>query len=198
MVKVAPAAAPIANNAALAVALAAAASHGVNLLSGCCSLGSLGLRYASIARRRVSNAIVRDFRRRISSIRRSSLCTAAFVNESRLSNSSDIPLPGHLQSRPYYRRSPVARTGFKTLIYLKRFAAGACGGHGFNKQIFGAVRQVHIPNSELWDDCGTPFRGDATPIRGRYELDGSLCNANVSSTGLINSLFVALTKQLNA
>src|SRR5262245_14502699 len=73
MVKVAPAAAPIANNAVLAVALAAAASHGVNLLSGCCSLGSLGLRYASIAPRRVSNAIVRDFRKRISSIRRSSL-----------------------------------------------------------------------------------------------------------------------------
>src|SRR5262245_9027635 len=78
MVKVAPAAAPIANNAVLAVALAAAASHGVNLLSGCCSLGSLGLRYASIARRRVSNAIVRDFRKRISSIRRSSLsCTVS-------------------------------------------------------------------------------------------------------------------------
>src|SRR5215475_14132186 len=73
MVKVAPAAAPIANNAVLAVALAAAASHGVNLLSGCCSLGSLGLRYASIARRRVSSAIVCDFRKRISSIRRSSL-----------------------------------------------------------------------------------------------------------------------------
>src|SRR5262249_6730226 len=64
--------APIANNAVLAVALAAAASHGVNLLSGCCSLGSLGLRYASIARRRVSNAIVCDFRKRISSMRRSS------------------------------------------------------------------------------------------------------------------------------
>src|SRR5262249_4391548 len=94
--------------------------------------------------------------------------------------------------------SPVVRTRFKTLIYLKGFGGGACGGHGSNKQIFGAVPQVHIPNSELWDDCGTPFRGDATPIRWRYELDGSLCNANVSSTGLINSLFVALTKQLNA
>src|SRR5262249_39754435 len=41
MVTVAPTAAPIANTAVLAVALAAAASHGVNLLSGCCSLGSL-------------------------------------------------------------------------------------------------------------------------------------------------------------
>src|SRR6516165_1329570 len=31
----------------------------------------------------------------------------------------------HLQSRPYHRRSPVARTRFKTLIYLKGFGAGA-------------------------------------------------------------------------
>src|SRR5215471_10553144 len=45
-------------------------------------------------------------RRRVSSIRRSSLCTAAFLNASRLSNSSDILLPGHLQSRPH--RSWVA------------------------------------------------------------------------------------------
>src|SRR5262245_43696184 len=52
---------------------AAAANHGVNLLSRCCSRGSLGLRYASIPRRRISNAIVCDFRKRISSIRRSSL-----------------------------------------------------------------------------------------------------------------------------
>jgi hypothetical protein len=37
----------------------------VDLLSGCCSLGSLGLRYASIPRIRVSNAIVCDFRKRI-------------------------------------------------------------------------------------------------------------------------------------
>src|SRR5262249_40215582 len=56
--------------AVLAVALAAAANHGVGLLSGC---RSLGLRYASIPRRRVSNAIVVDLRERISSIRRSSL-----------------------------------------------------------------------------------------------------------------------------
>src|SRR5262249_54344800 len=33
----------------------------------------------------------------------------------------------HLQSRPHRRRSPVARTRFKTLIYLKRFGAGAWG-----------------------------------------------------------------------
>src|SRR5262249_5533073 len=32
----------------------------------------------------------------------------------------------HFQSRPH-RGSPVARTRFKTLIYLKRFGAGACG-----------------------------------------------------------------------
>src|SRR5436309_1940249 len=38
MVKVAPAAAPIANNAVLAVALATAANHGLDLLSGCRSL----------------------------------------------------------------------------------------------------------------------------------------------------------------
>jgi len=38
--------------------------------------------------------------------------------------------------------SPVARTRFKTLIWLKRFGAVACGGHGFNKQIFGADEQV--------------------------------------------------------
>ena len=59
--------------------------------------------------------------------------TAAFSVASRLSNSSDILLHfAHLQSRPHCRRSPVARTRFKTLIYLKRFGAGAsafwCGG----------------------------------------------------------------------
>ena len=48
----------------------------------------------------------------------------------------------HLQSRPHRRRSPVARTRFNTLIYLKGFGAGACGGHGFNEQIFGADEQV--------------------------------------------------------
>jgi hypothetical protein len=73
LVTAAPTAAPTPNKPVLAVALAAAANHGVDLLSGCCSLGSLGLRYASIPRRRISNAIVRDFRKRISSIRRSSL-----------------------------------------------------------------------------------------------------------------------------
>ena len=31
------------------------------------------------------------------------------------------------QSRPNCHRSPVARTRFKVLIYLKRFGAGACG-----------------------------------------------------------------------
>src|SRR5262245_55229038 len=93
MVKVAPAAAPIANNAVLAVALAAAASHGVNLLSGCCSLGSLGLRYASIARRRVSNAIVCDFRKRISSIRRSSLISTILISLTLLGMFTVITLP---------------------------------------------------------------------------------------------------------
>jgi len=47
----------------------------------------------------------------------------------------------HLQSRPHRRRSPVARTRFKTLIYLSRFGAGACGGLGFEEQIFGADEQ---------------------------------------------------------
>jgi hypothetical protein len=61
---------PTANKAVLAVVLAAAANNGVDLLSGC---RSLGLRCASIPRRRVSNAIVCDFKKRISSIRRSSL-----------------------------------------------------------------------------------------------------------------------------
>src|SRR5262249_1713044 len=31
---------------------------------------------------------------------------------------------------------------FKTLIYLKGFGAAACGGHGCNKQSFGANEQV--------------------------------------------------------
>src|SRR6516165_3687873 len=48
----------------------------------------------------------------------------------------------HLQSRPYHRRSPGARTRFKTLIYLKGFGAGACGAIGPNEQIFGADEQV--------------------------------------------------------
>src|SRR5262249_39767786 len=42
---------------------------------------------------------------------------------------------------PPPRQSPVARTRFKTLIYLKGFGAGASGGHGFNEQIFGAAEQ---------------------------------------------------------
>src|SRR5215471_4913202 len=46
----------------------------------------------------------------------------------------------HLQSRPR-RGSPVARTRFKTLIYLKGFGVGACGGVGVNEQIFGADEQ---------------------------------------------------------
>src|SRR5262245_51803245 len=46
--------------------------------------------------------------------------TAAFSVASRPSNSSDILLPPH-------RGSPVARTRFETLIYLKGFGVGACG-----------------------------------------------------------------------
>src|SRR2546430_17344407 len=57
----------------LAFALAAAANHGLDLLSGCCSLGSLGLRQASIPFRCLSNAIICDLKKRMSSIRRSSL-----------------------------------------------------------------------------------------------------------------------------
>ena len=33
----------------------------------------------------------------------------------------------HLRSRPHRRGSPVARTRFKTLIYLKGFGVGTCG-----------------------------------------------------------------------
>src|SRR5260370_18249701 len=57
----------------LSVALAAAANHGLDLLSGCCSLGSLCLRQASIPFSCLSNAIICDLKRRMSSIRRSSL-----------------------------------------------------------------------------------------------------------------------------
>jgi hypothetical protein len=56
-----------------AVAIAAAANHGLDLLSGCCSLGSLDLREASIPFSCLSYAIICDLRRRMSSIRRSSL-----------------------------------------------------------------------------------------------------------------------------
>src|SRR5262249_54299121 len=44
----------------------------------------------------------------------------------------------HLQSRPHRRQSSVARTRFKTLIYLKGFGVGAWGRLGFNEQSFGA------------------------------------------------------------
>jgi len=54
----------------------AAANHGVDLLSGC---RSLGLRYTLIPRRRVSNAIVCDFKKRMSSIRRSSLSSTTLL-----------------------------------------------------------------------------------------------------------------------
>ena len=46
-------------------------------------------------------------------------------------------------SEPGHSQSPVARTRFKTLICLKRFGAGACGGHGFNKQIFGQMNKTY-------------------------------------------------------
>ena len=46
------------------------------------------------------------------------------------------------RSRPPPRQLPVSCTRFKTLIYRKGFGAGACGGHGFNKQSFGANEQV--------------------------------------------------------
>src|SRR5262245_23588176 len=66
---------------------------------------------------------------------------AAFSVASRLSNSSDIILRASSEP-PYHRRSPLARTRFKTLIYLKGLGARACGGLGFNEQIFGADEQV--------------------------------------------------------
>jgi hypothetical protein len=81
-------AAPTANKAVLAVALAAAANNGVDLLSGC---RSLGLRCASILRKRVSNAIVCDFKKRISSIRRSSLSSTTL-------SSISIRTTGHVHS----------------------------------------------------------------------------------------------------
>jgi len=45
-------------------------------------------------------------------------------------------------------QSPVARTRFKVLIYLKRFGAPGCGGLGFNEQIFGADEQVPAPGTK--------------------------------------------------
>src|SRR5262249_17946050 len=50
----------------------------------------------------------------------------AFSVASRPSNSSDIILRASSEL-PCHRRSPVARTRFKVLIYLKHFGAGACG-----------------------------------------------------------------------
>ena len=58
--------------------------------------------------------------------------TAAFSLASGLSNSSDILLSDIF--RGPCRGSPVARTRFK--------GAGACGGCGFNEQMFGADKQV--------------------------------------------------------
>src|SRR6516162_3083662 len=55
--------------------------------------------------------------------------TPAFSPASRLSNLSDILLSDIFRAAPICRQSPVARTRFKTLIYLKRFGAGACGHH---------------------------------------------------------------------
>src|SRR5262249_52349787 len=57
---------------------AAPANHGLDLLSGCCSLGPLGCRQASIPLRCLSNAIICDLKRRMSSIRRSSLISITF------------------------------------------------------------------------------------------------------------------------
>ena len=56
---------------------------------------------------------------------------------------SDHFVLGHLSTLELLSAlgSPVAGTRFKTLIYLKGFGVGACGGHGFNKQIFGADEQ---------------------------------------------------------
>ena len=62
--KTAPVDAPTANKTVLVVALARAANHGLDLLSGSCSLGALGSREASIPFKRLSNAIICDLRRR--------------------------------------------------------------------------------------------------------------------------------------
>src|SRR5262245_20615062 len=50
---------------------------------------------------------------------------------------------------------------FKVLIYLKGFGAGACGGHGFNEQIFDADESVRASK-----------KGSALPVTqsGRAEL----------------------------
>src|SRR6516165_5916819 len=80
----------------LAVALAAAANHGLDLLSGCRSLGSLGLREASILFSCLSNAIICDLRRRMSSIRRSSLISITFGLRT--------VIGAHLRSLPLRRR----------------------------------------------------------------------------------------------
>jgi hypothetical protein len=53
--------------------------------------------------------------------------TAAFSVASRRSISSDILLADIFRAAHIDRGSPVARTRFKTLIYLKGFGVGACG-----------------------------------------------------------------------
>jgi len=47
----------------------------------------------------------------------------------------------HLQSRPR-RGSPVARTRFKTLIYLKGFGAGACGAVASTSKVLAQMNKT--------------------------------------------------------
>jgi hypothetical protein len=70
-------------------------------------------------------------------------CTAAFSVASRLSNSSDILL--RASSEPPRRGSPVARTRFKTLIYLKGFDAGlAIRGMRFTGRICALIHRAKV------------------------------------------------------
>jgi hypothetical protein len=55
------------------------------------------------------------------------------------------------------------------LIYLKRCGAGACGGHGFKEQIFGADEQnPGLPSPPMkWEHYPNLRRRPATPSKGR-------------------------------
>src|SRR5262249_10496800 len=68
--------------------------------------------------------------------------TAAFSVASRLSNSSDILLFDIFRAAPTAVGRLLRALGSKFRSRSKGFGAGACGGHGFNEQIFDADKQV--------------------------------------------------------
>jgi hypothetical protein len=115
----------------LAIAIAAAANHGLDLLSGCCPLGSLDLREASIPFSCLSYAIICDLRRRMSSIRRSSLISItvgllAVIGVSRWCGQVRVIVEVEARTCPLRQLQERATFPYLPVTSMSRYALGRC------------------------------------------------------------------------